>query len=122
MEWASTLKYAHISARKARLVADLVRGMGAEAALATLQFTPKKAAAMIRKVLRSAIGNASQSSGVDEDKLYHKQDHSGRGAYGQAMEPTGHGTSHTHTQTNESYLRSAEGKIVFQHRGSGQPR
>jgi large subunit ribosomal protein L22 len=44
--------------------------MGAEAALATLQFTPKKAAAMIRKVLRSAIGNASQSSGVDEDKLY----------------------------------------------------
>jgi len=70
MEWASTLKYAHISARKARLVADLVRGMGAEVALATLQFTPKKAAAMIRKVLRSAIDNASQSSGVDEDKLY----------------------------------------------------
>ena len=70
MEWESTLKHAHISARKARLVADLVRGMKAEAALATLQFTPKKAAAMIRKVLRSAIGNASQSSGVDEDKLF----------------------------------------------------
>jgi large subunit ribosomal protein L22 len=44
--------------------------MGVEAALARLQFTPKKAAGMIRKVLQSAIGNASQSSGVDEDKLY----------------------------------------------------
>jgi len=70
MEWESTLKHARISARKARLVADLVRGMGAEAALATLQFTPKKAAGMIRKVLQSAVGNATQSSGVDEDKLF----------------------------------------------------
>jgi len=70
MEWQSILRHARISARKARLVADLVRGMGVEAALARLQFTPKKAAGMIRKVLQSAIGNASQSSGVDEDKLY----------------------------------------------------
>lgn len=70
MEYQAILKYAHISARKARLVADLVRGMPVEAALSLLQFTPKKAAAMIRKVVQSALGNATQSSGVDEDKLY----------------------------------------------------
>jgi large subunit ribosomal protein L22 len=70
MEWESTLRYAHISARKARLVADLVRGMPVGSALGMLQFTTKKAAAMIRKVVRAALGSATQSSGVDEDKLF----------------------------------------------------
>jgi large subunit ribosomal protein L22 len=70
MEWESTLRYAHISARKARLVADLVRGKPVGSALGLLRFTPKKAAGMIRKVLQSALDNASQSSGVNEDKLF----------------------------------------------------
>ncbi len=42
MEWECTLKHARISARKARLVADLVRGMPVSNALSLLQFTPKK--------------------------------------------------------------------------------
>ncbi|MEI7449406.1 MAG: 50S ribosomal protein L22 [Desulfomonile sp.] len=70
MEWEAILRYAHISPRKARLVADLVRGMPAGAAMGMLSFTPKKAAGIIKKVLQSALANASQSSGVDEDKLF----------------------------------------------------
>jgi large subunit ribosomal protein L22 len=70
MEWESRLTHAHISAQKARLVADLVRGMPVGAALSTLQFTPKKAAELIRKALQSALDNASKSSGVNEDNLY----------------------------------------------------
>jgi large subunit ribosomal protein L22 len=70
MEWESTLRHARISARKARLVADLVRGKPVGAALGLLRFTPQKAADMIRKVLQSALDNASQSSGVNEDKLF----------------------------------------------------
>jgi len=70
MEWESTLRHARISARKARLVADLVRGKPVGAALGLLRFTPKKAAGMIRKVLQSALDNATQSSGVNEDKLF----------------------------------------------------
>jgi large subunit ribosomal protein L22 len=70
MEWECTLRYAHISARKARLVADLVRGKSVSSAIGILQFTPKKAALLIRKVVQSALGNASQAAGVDEDKLY----------------------------------------------------
>lgn len=70
MHWEATLKHARISARKARLVADLVRGMPVDSALNVLKFTPKKAAGLIRKVVQSAMDNASQSSGVDEDKLY----------------------------------------------------
>ena len=70
MEWVATLRYGRISPRKARQVADLVRGMKADDAVALLAYTPKKAADMIKKVLISAIGNASQSTGVDEDKLF----------------------------------------------------
>jgi large subunit ribosomal protein L22 len=70
MEWVSTLKHARIAARKARLVADLVRGKPVEEALGLLQFTPKKAAGMIRKVIQSALDSASKSSGVDEDRLF----------------------------------------------------
>ncbi|MCX5863136.1 MAG: 50S ribosomal protein L22 [Desulfomonile sp.] len=69
MEWESTLRHAHISPRKARLVADLVRGMSIGPAIGLLDFTPKKAAGIIKKVLHSALHNAKQSSGVDEDKL-----------------------------------------------------
>ncbi|MDQ7782174.1 MAG: 50S ribosomal protein L22 [Desulfomonilaceae bacterium] len=70
MEWVSTLRHAHIAPRKARLVADLIRGRSVDDALARLQFTPKKAAGIIKKVLESALSNASRSAGVDEDRLY----------------------------------------------------
>jgi len=69
MEWEANLRFAHISARKARLVADLVRGMPVGAAISMLKFTPKKGADLIKKVVESALGNASQSKGVDQDKL-----------------------------------------------------
>ena len=69
MEVSATLKQAHISAQKARLVADQVRGMPVEKALNVLMFSPKKAAAMVRKVLESAIANAEHNEGADIDEL-----------------------------------------------------
>ena len=69
MEVSATLKQAHISPQKARLVADQVRGMPVERALNILMFSPKKAAAMVRKVLESAIANAEHNEGADIDEL-----------------------------------------------------
>ena len=69
MEVSATLKQAHISAQKARLVADQVRGLPVEKALNVLMFSPKKAAAMVRKVLESAIANAEHNEGADIDEL-----------------------------------------------------
>lgn len=69
MEWQATLRYARISPRKVRLVADLVREMNAGEAVGLLTHTNKKAAGIIKKVIESAIANASQSHGVDEDAL-----------------------------------------------------
>jgi len=73
METVAVAKYIRISPQKARLVADVVRGMNAENALTTLRFMPKKGAKIIRKVLESAIANANQTESIDVDTLYVKK-------------------------------------------------
>ena len=69
MEVAATLRYARISPQKCRLVADQIRGKRASEALDILRFSPKKAAAIVFKVLDSAISNAEHNYGADIDEL-----------------------------------------------------
>lgn len=58
MPWKATHRYARISPRKARLVADMIRGLRASEALDTLMFTHKRAARLLEKVVRSALASA----------------------------------------------------------------
>ena len=60
---------ARISAQKARLVADLIRGKDVAQALNILTFSPKKGAELIKKVLESAIANAEHNNSADIDEL-----------------------------------------------------
>lgn len=69
MEVAAKLRNASISAQKVRLVADQIRGLSVEKALNLLEFSPKKAGALIKKVLESAIANAEHNEGADIDEL-----------------------------------------------------
>ncbi len=69
MGTTASLRYARISPQKARLVADQIRGMKVEPALQLLQFSGKKGAAIIKKVLESAIANAEHNDGADIDEL-----------------------------------------------------
>lgn len=69
MEAVAKLRHARISAQKARLIADLVRGLRVETALDQLQFSTKKAAGLVKKVLDSAIANAEHNAGADVDEL-----------------------------------------------------
>ncbi|MCG9114264.1 50S ribosomal protein L22 [Laribacter hongkongensis] len=69
MKVSAVLKNARVSAQKARLVADLIRGKSVEQALNTLTFTPKKSAVLMKKVLESAIANAEHNEGADIDTL-----------------------------------------------------
>ena len=73
MEAKAVGKYIRISAQKARLVADVVRGMGVDQALTTLRFMPKKGAGIIKKVIESALANATQDDKADVDNLYVKK-------------------------------------------------
>ena len=69
MEVSPKLRGARISAQKARLVADQVRGQPVGDALNLLELSTKKAAHLVRKVLKSAIANAENNEGADVDEL-----------------------------------------------------
>ena len=69
MEVRSVHKYASISSQKARQVTRAITGMPVSQALSVLDFTPKKAAAMVGKVLRSAIANAENNHELDSEEL-----------------------------------------------------
>lgn len=73
MEIRAKLRFVHIAPRKARLVADLIRGKRPEEAINILMFTKKAAAKIILKLLKSAIANANQRKNIDLDKLYVKR-------------------------------------------------
>jgi len=69
MTTSATLKFTHISPQKMRLVADQIRGLSVDRALNILTFSNKKAANIIKKVLKSAIANAEHNDGADIDEL-----------------------------------------------------
>lgn len=69
MEATAILKYVRLSPQKGRLVADQIRGLPVARALELLQFSNKKAAKPVRKVLESAIANAEHNEGADVDEL-----------------------------------------------------
>jgi large subunit ribosomal protein L22 len=73
MEAKAVGKYIRISPQKARLVADVVRGMGVDKAVTTLRFMPKKGASVLRKIIESAVANATQNDQIDVDSLYIKK-------------------------------------------------
>jgi len=71
MEARAEARYIRISAQKARLVVDLIRGQQAGLAITTLRATNKRIAPTVEKVLKSAIANArNKSEDVDVDELF----------------------------------------------------
>ena len=77
-EVSAILKGVRISPQKARLVADLIRGKKVDNALNILNFSPKKGAEIIKKVLESAIANAENNKQLDIDNLYVKEAYVGK--------------------------------------------
>ena len=80
METRATLRGVRLSVDKGRLVADLIRGKKVDQALNILNFTQKKAAVIIKKVVESAIANAEHNDGADVDELKVKIIHVEKGA------------------------------------------
>jgi large subunit ribosomal protein L22 len=77
----ASLRGARLSAQKGRLVADLIRGKPVDQAINILSFSPKKGAAIMRKLLESAIANAEHNDGADIDVLKVKQIYVERGMF-----------------------------------------
>ena len=72
MEITAIQKYIHMTPRKVRLVADMVRSMKPSSALLTLKFTNKAAALPVSKAIKTALANAKQQ-GLSEDQLVFKK-------------------------------------------------
>lgn len=71
MQGVATLRFARVSAQKARLVADLVRGRSVGDAVRSLAFLDKKTAPLLKKLIESAVANVeAKNSGVDVDSLF----------------------------------------------------
>ena len=70
IEARAKLSSARISARKVKIVIDLIRGKNVSEALAILKYTPKAASPLVEKLLKSAIANAENNHNMDADKLY----------------------------------------------------
>ena len=90
MEARAVTHHVQISPRKARLVADLIRGKEAEDALNILAYTPKKAARLLTKTLNSAIANAADTQHVDVDNLYVKRVYIDGGMMSKRFMPRAH--------------------------------
>ena len=92
------LKYIRLSPTKARLIAREIQGMNAELALATLEFTPNKAAKVIYKVIASAVANGSydaqsvvvKSCRVDAGPVLRRMTPKARGRGAPIRKPTSH--------------------------------
>ncbi len=69
-EARAVAKYIRIAPRKARVVADLIRGKSVDEALAILRYTPKIASEVLEKVVKSAAANATHNYEMDRDNLY----------------------------------------------------
>ena len=91
METRATLRGVRLSAQKARLVADQIRGLPVDKALNVLAFSPKRGAAIIKKVLESAIANAEHNDGADIDELRIATIHVERGTFMRRFMPRAKG-------------------------------
>lgn len=79
MEARAIAKYVRMSPMKVGVVLDLIRGKDINEAFAILQYTPKDAAVVINKVLKSAVANAENNHDLDLEKLYVAQTFVGQG-------------------------------------------
>ena len=93
MPWVARHNFARMSARKVRLIVDLIRGREVQDALNILKFTPNRAAPMISKVLTSAIANANEAE-ADVERLFVSEARVDEGPTMKRFRPKDRGRAH----------------------------
>lgn len=122
MQVSSTYRYAKISAFKAREVTRAIQGLPVSAALDIVAFSPKKAAAMISKTLKSAIANAENNANLRVDGLVVKEAIVGEGPTMKRMMTRARGSGST-IRKRSSHIRivlTDEIEIKTREKKSGQ--
>ena len=89
----ATLKYARISSRKVKIVADLIRGKDVDEALAIVKFKPKASSEIIEKLLKSSIANYENNNEMKHDKLYISEIYANQGPTLKRIRPAAKGSA-----------------------------
>ena len=90
----ATLRYARISARKVKIVADLIRGKDIDEALAIAKYAPKASREIIEKLLKSAIANAENNNGMSVENLYIEECYANKGPTMKRIRPRAQGRAY----------------------------
>ena len=93
LEAKATLRYARISSRKVKIVADLVRGKKVDEALAIVKFTPKASSEILEKLLKSAIANAENNHGMNRGNLIVSEIYANQGPTLKRIRPAAKGSA-----------------------------
>ena len=91
MEAKAIAKYVRMSPTKVGVVLDLIRGKNVNEAFAILKYTPRDAAEVISKVLKSAVANAENNHELDANRLFVAEAHVGHGPTLKRFRPMDHG-------------------------------
>lgn len=89
----ATLRYARISSRKVKIVADLIRGKNVDEALAIVKFTPKASSDIIEKLLKSAMANAENNNDMKSENLYIAEIYANQGPTLKRIRPAAKGSA-----------------------------
>ncbi len=92
-EAKATLKFARISSRKVKIVADLIRGKNVDEALSIVKFTPKASSEIIEKLLKSAIANAENNHEMKHENLYVAEIYANQGPTLKRIRPAAKGSA-----------------------------
>ena len=92
-EARATLKFARISSRKVKIVADLIRGKDVDEALAIMKFTPKASSEVLEKLLKSAIANAENNHEMKHENLYVAEIYANQGPTLKRIRPAAKGSA-----------------------------
>ena len=92
-EARATLKYARISSRKVKIVADLLRGKKVEEALAIVKFAPKASSEVLEKLLKSAISNAENNHFMNRKDLVVSEIYANQGPTLKRIRPAAKGSA-----------------------------
>ena len=90
---SATLKYARISSRKIKIVADLIRGKKVSEALAIVKFAPKASSEILEKLLKSAIANAENNHYMKSEDLYVAEIYANQGPTLKRIRPAAKGSA-----------------------------
>ena len=91
---SATLRYARVSVQKACFVLDAIRGKDVTTAQGILTYSPRKASALIGKLLDSAIANAENNNGMDVSKLYIEECYANKGPTLKRIRPRAQGRAY----------------------------